>query len=225
MVGRSTVLNVGAHIARVSLTVPDIADALVDGTVAAADPRQEARHDLAVRLGQGRRDLDLRGQGPARPEPAHRAHQAALPRRGHHRPRQRQGRRHLRHRLEQVRDREGRGRRRRLRREEGRRRQHAEAAGRRGVEPGHAARALRRSQPLGDAGARRVVLRQRLRRRATSGSAARAARHARADVRRRQARVQRLPEPVRLQRQGKPRRASSARCRTRVSSRAWPSRT
>ena len=29
MVGRSTVLNVGAHIARVSLTVPDIADALV----------------------------------------------------------------------------------------------------------------------------------------------------------------------------------------------------
>ena len=30
MVGRSTVLNVGSNIARVSLTVPDIADAMVD---------------------------------------------------------------------------------------------------------------------------------------------------------------------------------------------------
>ncbi len=43
MVGRSTVLNVGANIARVSLTVADIADAMATGAVAAAHPRQEGR--------------------------------------------------------------------------------------------------------------------------------------------------------------------------------------
>ena len=159
MVGRSTVLNVGANIARVSLTVPDIADALVTapsqllihgkkpGTIslfvwdkagAISTFEVKVRHDLSALLD---------------------APQAALPRRRHHRTRQRQGHRHLRHRLEQVRDREGRGHGRRLRRQEGRRRQHAEAAGGRGVEPGDAARALRRGQPLRDAGARRVHVR------------------------------------------------------------------
>ena len=53
----------------------------------------------------------------------------------------------LRHRLEQIRHREGRGSRRRLRREEGERRQPAETAGRRRLEPGHAESAVRRSQP------------------------------------------------------------------------------
>ena len=80
--------------------------------VAAADSRQAARHDLAVRVGPRRRDQDLRGQGPPRPDAAHRPPQAAVPGRAHHRHGQRQGRGPLGHGLEQVRHRQGRGRRR-----------------------------------------------------------------------------------------------------------------
>ena len=128
-----------------------------DRADAAADPRQAARHHLAVRVGPRRRDQDLRGQGPPRPDAARRRTSSSCS------PARRitvigsgkdvviSG-----HGLEQVRHREGRGRRRRLRREEGERRQPAEAAGRRRLEPGDAARALRGSEPQRDAGARRA---------------------------------------------------------------------
>ena len=55
LVGRSTVLDVGAPITRVSLTSPDVADALVTSPQPAAGPRQGAGHDLDVRLGSQRR--------------------------------------------------------------------------------------------------------------------------------------------------------------------------
>ena len=155
LVGRSTILNVGSPITRVSLTVPDVADAMV------TSPQQLLIHGKTPGTismfvwDKRRRHQDLRGQRPPRPEAAGRAGEAAVPRRADQRRRQRQGRRPLRHRDEQVRHRQGGRRRGRLRREEGERRQPAEAAGRRGVEPGHAARPLRRSEPQRDAGARR----------------------------------------------------------------------
>ena len=162
LVGRSTVVNVGTTIARVSLTVPDIADAMVTApTQLLIHGKQPGTISLFVwdRAGaiktyevKVRRDLTR----------AHRPHEAAVPGRGDRRPRQRQGRRGLRHRLQQVRNGEGGRRRRRLRREEGERRQPAAAAGRRRVQPGDAARALRRGQPQRAAGARRVVRRGRI---------------------------------------------------------------
>ena len=84
-------------------------------------------------------------------------------------------------------------------------------------------RPLRRSQPQRHAGARRHVLRQRLQERVDWPH--RASRSAGADLRRRQDDLQRLPQPVRVQRQGRPRRRDPGAVRTRASSRAWPSRT
>ena len=82
LVGRSTVLDIGTPIARVSLTSADIADALVTSTSAAADQRQDAGHDLDVRLGSRparirRYEVDR----AARPRAAGRAAQAAVPER------------------------------------------------------------------------------------------------------------------------------------------------
>ena len=164
--------NVGATIARVSLTVPDIADAMVTApTQLLIHGKQPGTISLFV-WDKRRRDQDLRGQGPPRPDAARRADQAAVPGRADHRHRQRQGRRHLRHgrRASTSIEKAARSRR-RLRREEGERRQPAEAAGRRGVEPGDAARALRRSEPQRAAGARRARSSPTATR--TSGSAAR----------------------------------------------------
>ena len=132
-----------------------------DRADAAAHPRQAAGHDLDVRVGQDGGDQDLRGRGPQRSELPRRTRQAALPRRTDQRRRQRQGRRAFRHRDEQVRHRQGRGRGRRLRREEGKRRQPAQAAGGCRVEPGAAPRSFRRSQPQRAAGSRRRVLQRR----------------------------------------------------------------
>ena len=143
-------------IARVSLTVPDVADAMVTA------PQQLLIHgkapgiDLAVRLGPRRRHQDLRGQRAPRPQRSCiEQMQQLFP--GEPITVAGSGKDvvHLRHRLQQVRHRQGGGRRRRLRREEGERRQPAEAAGRRRVQPGAAARALRRSEPQRAAGARR----------------------------------------------------------------------
>ena len=160
--GRSTIVNVGSTIARVSLTVPDIADAMVTapgqllihgkqpGTISLfVWDRGGAIKTYEVKV---RRDLTR----PGRPDAS------ALPGRA-----------------DQVRGsgkdvvlsgtvssnyvhREGRGRRWRLRREEGERRQPAEAAGGRRLEPGHAESALRRGQPQRAAGARGVLRRERL---------------------------------------------------------------
>ena len=55
LVGRSTVIDVGTPIARVSLTSADIADALVTLAESAPGERQDARHDLHVRVGARRR--------------------------------------------------------------------------------------------------------------------------------------------------------------------------
>ena len=155
LVGRSTILNVGSAIARVSLTVPDVADAMVTA------PQELLIHGKAPgtislfvwdRAGgiktyevNVRRDLkqlvdQMRSSSPARPITVIGSGKDVVI----------SG-----HRLEQVRHRQGGGRRRRLRRQEGERRQPAEAAGRRRLEPGDAARALRGSEPQRDAGARR----------------------------------------------------------------------
>ena len=85
LVGRSTILNIGSTIARVSLTVPDVADAMVTA------PQELLIHgktpgtiSLFVWDRAGG-DQDLRGQRPPRPERARRADDAAVPRRGDHR--------------------------------------------------------------------------------------------------------------------------------------------
>ncbi len=210
LVGRSTVVNVGSTIARVSLTVPDIADAMVTAPRPAADSRQAAGHDLAVRLGSRRRDHDVRSEGPPRPQRAGGADQAAVPRRADLGHRQRQGRRHLRHGLQPVCGREGRERGRRIRRKGRERRQPAEAAGRRGVEPGDAAGPLRRSEPQRGPGTRRQLLRQRFQEGLVGTD--RAGGRALAGVRRSEgAGLQRLPQPVRLQLE-----RGSWRCRSRA---------
>ena len=160
LVGRSTVVNVGSPIARVSLTVPDIADAMVTapsqllihgkqpGTISLfvwdrggsiKTFEVKVRRDLTILAAQ------LKQLFPGEPIVGRR---------------QRQGRRPVRHRLGRVRHREGGQRRRRLRREEGERRQPAEAAGGRRLQPGDAPRPVRRSEPQRGAGARRQLLPQ-----------------------------------------------------------------
>ena len=59
LVGRSTLLNVGATIARVSLTGTRHRRRARHLAAAAAHPRQEAGDHLAVRVGPQRRDQDL----------------------------------------------------------------------------------------------------------------------------------------------------------------------
>ena len=169
--GRSTSAR---NITRVSLTMPDVADAMVTAPAAAADPRQDARHDLDVRLGPRRRASSATRSTCARPERAASQQMKqlfpgepiAVPGNG----------------KDVVIsgtvsskyvDRQGGRRRRRLRREEGRRRQPAEAAGRRGVQPGAAARALRRSEPQRDAASSARTIFANGVRRAAAGSAAR----------------------------------------------------
>ncbi len=61
-------LNVGTTIARVSLTVPDIADAMVTApTQLLIHGKQPGTISLFV-WDRGRRDQDLRSQGPPRPD-------------------------------------------------------------------------------------------------------------------------------------------------------------
>ncbi len=55
LVGRSTLVDIGTPIARVSLTSADVADALVTSPKPAARARQDARRHLDVRLGSRRR--------------------------------------------------------------------------------------------------------------------------------------------------------------------------
>ena len=104
---------------------PNIADAMVTSPHAAAAARQGPRHDLDVRVGQGRRHHTLRSPRAARSHRAVGAPGTAVSRRNDRGLEQRQGRGALRQRLGQVRDGEGRGSGGRLCREEGRRRQPA----------------------------------------------------------------------------------------------------
>ena len=170
LVGRSTMLNVGSVIARVSLTVPDVADAMVTspsqilihgkqpGTIslfvwdkggAIKTYEVTVRRDLSAlkeqlsQLFPGE-NITALGSGKDVVLSGTVSGQYAI--------------------------RKGRRSRRRLRRQEGERRQPAEAAGRHRVEPGDAARAFRGSEPQRDAGARRDDIRERLRQ-ATSGAA------------------------------------------------------
>ena len=149
-VGRSTLIDIGAPISRVSLTSADVADALV------TSPNQLLVHGKVP--GAISMFVWNRGGSVKRYEivvqrdlaSAQRADQNALPWREHPGAQQRQGGRAVRQRVAQGGRREGDGRGRRLRREEGRRR-HAVggAAGTAGA-AGDAARALRGSQPQRD---------------------------------------------------------------------------
>ena len=128
------VLNVGAPIARVSLTVPDIADAMVTApTQLLIHGKTPGTISLFVWDKAGAIKT-LRGHRPARPQRAHRADASSCspasrsPSRGSGKDVVLSGTV-----SSKYVDREGGGRRRRLRREEGERRQPAEAAGRRGL--------------------------------------------------------------------------------------------
>ena len=59
LVGRSTVVNVGSPIARVSLTVPDIADAMVTAPGQLLIHGKAAGNHFALRVGPRRRDHDV----------------------------------------------------------------------------------------------------------------------------------------------------------------------
>ena len=130
LVGRSTVVRMERPITRVSLSTPDIADALVTtpyellvhgktpGTISLlvwGDNGRIKTYDVAVKR-------DLSQLDDADPQ--------AVPGRGDHRDEQRQGRRARRRRLEQIHRRSRLVARRRLRREARERRQPASPAGR-----------------------------------------------------------------------------------------------
>ena len=101
LVGRSTMLNVGSVIAHVSLTVPDVADAMVtSASQILIHGKQPGTISLFVWDRGGA--IKTYEVGPPRPERARTA-RAAVPRREHHGARQRQGRRAVWHRVEPVR--------------------------------------------------------------------------------------------------------------------------
>ena len=140
LVGRSTILDIGGTIARVSLTVPDIADAMVTApTQLLIHGKQPGTISMFVwdRMGAiktyevvVRRDLSSLVEHVKQLFPGETISVA-----GSGKDVVLSGTV-----TEQVRHRQGRGRGRRLRREEGKRRQPAQAAGGCRVEPGDAAR-------------------------------------------------------------------------------------
>ena len=89
LVGRSAVIHTDRAIQRVSLSTPDIADALVTAP-RELRARQSAGDDLAVRLERQRPHHELRSDRPPRPDAARRANPAAVPERADRRRRQRQ---------------------------------------------------------------------------------------------------------------------------------------
>ena len=161
LVGRSTVLDVGTPIARVSLTSADVADALVTspsqllingkmpGTISMfVWDRAGAlrRYELTVQRDLALLSEQLKTLFPSENIAAHAQRQE----RGADRQRHQQGH-----------HREGRQRRRRLRRQEGRSHDAPAARPGRGHQPGAAARAVRRGEPERDDRAGRGVCRQR----------------------------------------------------------------
>ena len=126
----------------------------------AADQRQDAGHDLDVRLEPRRRDQTLRDQRPARSRAPDVANQGAVPEREDRSPRQRAQHRPLGNGQQQGRHRARRQPCRRLRGQEGR--HHHAAAARRGgaVESGAAPRAVRRGVAQRADRARREFLHQ-----------------------------------------------------------------
>ena len=119
LVGRSTIVDVGTPIARVSLTSADVADALVTSpNQLLVNGKTPGTISMFVwdRAGAVRR---LRSRRAARPGAAVRTAQAALPERDDRGREQRQERRAVRHRLQQGHHREDGERRGRLRRQQG----------------------------------------------------------------------------------------------------------
>ena len=80
LVGRSTIIDIGSTIARVSLTVPDVADAMVTApTQLLIHGKQPGTISMFVWDRDGR-DHHLRSDRPPRPERARRAGQEPVPR-------------------------------------------------------------------------------------------------------------------------------------------------